>query len=79
MALTMTSTRVNTFLQGSPVRRPAARAQAKRLPARQVPRDAPQAGPCWTGALQAPLSTAALLIYFHVMQARSAREGQVRE
>lgn len=36
MALTMTSMRVNTFLQGSPVRRPAMRAQAKRLQARQV-------------------------------------------
>ena len=36
MALTMTSMRANTFLQGSPVRRPAVRAQAKRLQARQV-------------------------------------------
>jgi hypothetical protein len=36
MALTMTSMRVNTFLQGSPMRRPATRAQAKRLPARHV-------------------------------------------
>ena len=46
MALTMKSTRVNTFLQGSPVMRPAARAQAKRLPARRVPQDGPQAGHC---------------------------------
>ena len=64
MALTMTSTRVNTFLQGSPVRRPAARAQAKRLPARQVPHDAPQPGPCWAGAPSSLMLEVAVLIVF---------------